>query len=493
MGQSHRYLAFDLGAESGRAILGTLSDERLALEEIHRFANEPVRMGGTLTWDFPGLFREIKKGLAACTARTGAELDGIGADSWGVDFGLLDEEGALLGNPVHYRDDRTEGIPQHLYRIVPRRTVFRHTGCEFRRINTLFQLYSMVRDESPLLASAHRMLCIADLVHYFLTGEAAQEFTLATTTQLYDLRESDWAAEILDPLGIPTRILPDVVAPGSIVGELCEEVMTDCNAEQVAVIAGACHDTAAAVAAVPATGEDWAYLSSGTWSLLGVEVPEPVIEEKTLEAGLTNEGGVDGTFRLLRNLCGLWLLQECRRSWAEEDRLYDYETLAALAAEARPFRAVLAPQDPGFVEAGGMPERIRTFCRESGQTAPVEPGETARVILESLALAYRETIERLEAVTGRTIRTIHVVGGGSQNRLLNQFTADATGRAVRAGPVEATAIGNCLLQAIALGNIGSLAEARAIVGRSFPQETFTPTSERGGWDEAYGVYQRISG
>jgi rhamnulokinase len=492
MGESYRYLAFDLGAESGRAILGTLEEGRLALEEIHRFQNEPVRLGGTLTWDFPGLFREIKAGLGACTAKVGTRLDGIGADSWGVDFGLLDGKGRLLANPVHYRDERTEGVMQPLFRTVPKRTVFRRTGCEFRRINTLFQLYAMVRDENPLLESAERLLCIADLVHYFLTGEAAQEFTLATTTQMYDLQESEWAAEILEPLGIPTGMLPDVVAPGSIVGELREDVMAECGAEQFAVIAGACHDTAAAVAAVPATGEDWAYLSSGTWSLLGVEVPAPVIEETALDAGLTNEGGVDGTFRLLRNLCGLWLLQECRRTWAQEERSYDYETLAALAREAEPFRAVLAPQDPRFVAAGGMPERIRAFCRETGQTEPDSPGQTARIILESLALAYRETIERIEEVTGREIRTLHVVGGGSQHRLLNQLTADATGRAVRAGPVEATAIGNCLLQAIALGNIGSLAEARAIVARSFPQETFEPAGDRAAWDEAYAAYRRVA-
>lgn len=485
----NRYVAFDLGAESGRVIVGTLQDGRMNLEVLHRFPNGPVQIGETLHWDVLGIHRELKTGLQAYGAKHGRELRSIGCDSWGVDFGLLDRNGALLGNPVHYRDARTDGIPERLFRNVPKKDVFRHTGIQIMQINTLYQLYSMQCSDSPLLPLAETLLPIADLQHYFFTGEKAAEFSLATTTQMYDPTRKEWATDMLQTLGLPVHILPDVIAPGTVLGTLRERIAQECGVRQAGVVAPACHDTASAVAAVPAVGEDWMYLSSGTWSLLGVEVAEPIIEDRSYQLNFTNEGGVDGTYRFLKNIMGLWGVQECKRQWEREGEAMDYNEIVAMAAAADPFHTRIDPGDESFLAPGGMPARIEAYCRERNRPVPPSKGSMIRSLFEGLAMVYRETIEQIESLTGRTYKTLHIVGGGSQNRLLNQFVADCTGKVVQAGPVEATAYGNCLMQAIALGDIGSLAEARAIVRASVACETFEPSADRAVWEERYAGFR----
>lgn len=487
-----RYLAFDLGAESGRAIAGSMVGKKMELDILHRFPNGPVRLGDTLYWDVVGIHRELKVGLSAYAAKYGKELASIGSDSWGVDFGLLDRDGALLGNPVHYRDSRTEGMPEAVFKIIPRKEICARTGIQVMQLNTLYQLFSMRKKGSPILDLAETMLCMADLQNYFFSGEKAQEFTLATTTQMYDPQKSDWAVDLLERLGIPTKMLPEIVAPGSVVGTLREYIASECGVSQVPVIAPACHDTAAAVAAVPAEGDDWLYLSSGTWSLLGVELPSPLINDRSIQLNFTNEGGVDGTFRFLKNIMGLWLVQECRRQWEREGTSLDYATLTQMASQAKPFLALIDPNDNSFLAPGDMPTRIAAFCRRTGQTVPSDRGSFVRCALESLALEYRKNIELIQELTGKTFRVLHIVGGGSQNKLLNQFAADATGLLVKTGPIEATAFGNCLMQAIALGDIGSLADAREIVRASIEVETYTPSRDRSAWDEAYHRFQKLT-
>lgn len=485
----NRYVAFDLGAESGRVIVGSLREGRMELETLHRFPNGPVQIGETLHWDVLGIHRELKAGLQAYGAKYGRELRSLGCDSWGVDFGLLDQDGRLLTNPVHYRDARTNGIPERLFREFPKKEVFRTTGIQIMQINTLYQLYSMKCHGDPVLPLAACLLPMADLQHFFFTGEKVAEFTLATTTQLYDPSRKEWATGMLETLGLPTRILPDVVAPGTVIGTLRERIAQECGVRQTGVVAPACHDTASAVAAVPAEGEDWMYLSSGTWSLLGVERIEPIIDDHSYPLNFTNEGGVDGTYRFLKNIMGLWVVQECKRQWERDGDAMDYNEIVRIAEDAPPFATRIDPGDAAFLAPGGMPERIEAYCREHNRPVPESKGAMVRSLFEGLAMVYRETIEQIESLTGRTYNVLHVVGGGSQNHLLNQFVADCTGRVVKAGPVEATAYGNCLMQAIALGDIGSLAEARSIVRASVEVRTFEPSADRAVWDDRYAHFR----
>lgn len=479
-----RYLTFDLGAESGRAVLGTISGGKLTLEDIHRFANEPQRILGRFYWDTVRLFADIKKGLALCARNHTPTLDGIGVDTWGVDYGLLDARDELLGMPYHYRDHRTDGVMERTFEIVPREEIYRTTGIQFMQLNTLYQLMSMRLAGSPHLEAARTLLMMPDLLNFWLTGRKAVEFSIATTSQCYDPVAGDWARPMLEKLGIPTHFLPEIVPPCTTLGALHPDLVEETGASGP-VIAPATHDTGSAVAAVPGQGEGgWAYISCGTWSLVGVEEPKPIISARTLEYNLTNEGGIGGTFRLLRNVMGLWLLQQCRRAWERRGQSYTYDELARAAAEARPFAALVDPDDPGFLNPNDMTEAIAQYCARMGQPAPADVPATVRCIVESLALKYRWVIERLEAVTGRTIQTVHIIGGGSRNRLLCQATADATGCRVLAGPVEATALGNVLAQAMATGQLGSLAEGRALISRSFPQDEYLP-GDRSGWDAAY--------
>jgi rhamnulokinase len=479
MAKASHLMAVDIGAESGRAVLGIFEGDRLTLREVSRFANRPVRVSGTLHWDILRLHAEVLD-----AARLAGRIDSIGIDTWGVDFALLDHAGRLLGNPVHYRDRRTEGMMQEAFRHVPRAEIYARTGIQFIQINTLYQLLALVLAEDPQLQQAARLLTIPALLAFWLTGAQADEFTSATTTQCYDPRAGQWATDMIGRLGIPVDIFGEVVGPGTDIGPLRPELGLDA----ARLITPGTHDTASAVAAVPfERGHHAAYISSGTWSLVGVEVQRPVINAQARDANLTNEGGVGGTFRLLKNVMGLWLLQECRRAWASRGADLPYDDLLRLAETAAAFVALIDPDDERLLHQGDIPGTIVSLAYENGHVLPKDPGPIARCIFESLALKYRWTVEQLERVTGSTIQTIHVVGGGASNRLLCQMTADACGRPVIAGPVEATAIGNILVQATTLGLVSSLDQARQLVKRSVALETYEPESTNR-WEAAWEAF-----
>ncbi len=484
------FLALDLGAESGRAMLGQFDGQQIQLSQAHRFPHGPVCLPSGLHWDVLRLWSEIKCGIALAARECEGGLTSVGLDTWGVDFGLLDRSGALLGNPYHYRDSRTDGMLDEAFRRVGREEIFERTGIQFMQLNSLYQLLSMVVGESPLLEVAETFLTMPDLFNYWLTGRKVCEFSNATTTQCYDPRAGDWARPMLEKLGIPTRIFPEIVPPGTVLGDLLPQVAEEVGA-RVPVIAPACHDTGSAVAAVPAEGADFAYISSGTWSLMGAELKQPVINADSLAYNFTNEGGVSGTFRFLKNIMGLWLVQESRRTWAGQGESLSYDELTQMAAEAEPLRAIVDPDDGDFLKPGDMPARIRTFCERTGQPVPESKGAVVRCALESLALKYRWTLERLEEMLGRRLEPIHIIGGGTQNRLLNQLAAGATGRRVVTGPIEATAIGNVLVQMMALGHVASLAEGRQIVCGSFGVETYEPQGDDE-WEEAYGRFLQVT-
>lgn len=492
MTNTTNYLAFDLGASGGRAIIGRFDGARLALEEAHRFPNGPTRLLDSLHWDALNLFGEMKTGLGKAAELLGGNLTALGVDTWGVDFGLLDRQGNLIGNPYHYRDSRTDGMMEQAFAIVPREEIFRQTGIQFMQLNSLFQLLAM--KDSPALATTETLLFMPDLFNYWFTSQKSNEYTIASTSQAYNMQEGRWATELLAELGLPTHIFLDVVSPGTNLGPLLPHLAEEVGLHgELKVIAPGCHDTASAVAAVPVAGEDqdhFAYLSSGTWSLLGVELPAPVINNQSLAYNVTNEGGVQNTTRLLKNLSGLWLVQECRRVWAQQGQVYSFAELTQMAAAAAPFAALIDPDDARFLAPGDMGQRIIDVCREGGQTPPAGKGAIIRIALESLALKYRWVVEKLEALIERPIEVIHIVGGGAQNTLLNQFAADATGRRVITGPVEATAIGNILLQMLATGQINSLSEGREVVKRSFPVETYQPQNPEA-WDAAYERFQSV--
>jgi rhamnulokinase len=484
------YMAIDLGAESGRAILGEFDGDRLKLDEVHRFSNTPVRLPDGLHWDVLRMLSEIKESIGAAVRKQGKRLASIGLDTWGVDFGLLDRQGGLLSNPYHYRDNRTDGMLEEAFRRLPREQIFSSTGIQFMAINTLYQLLAMAMNQSAVLEAAETFLTMPDLFNYWLTGEKLCEFSIATTTQCYDPRLNNWSEPLLSAMGIPRNIFPQIINPGTIMGPLLQTVAEGTGASEVLVIAPACHDTGSAVAAVPATGQNFAWLSSGTWSIMGSESPEPIINPTSLKFNFTNEGGVNGTFRFSKNIAGLWLMQECRRAWAVQGEAHTYDELTQSAVEAAPFVALIDPDYGEFAKPGDMPARIRTYCQRTGQPAPESKGAVVRCVLESLALKYRLVLERLESMVGDRLEPLHMVGGGTKNRLLNQFTADATGRQVIAGPVEATAIGNILMQAIALKHVNSLAEARQVVTRSFELETYEPRN-RSQWDDVYQRFIRL--
>ncbi len=477
---AEHYLAVDLGAGSGRVIVGRFDGERVEIEEVHRFANPGVRTLDQLHWDVLNLFAEIKAGVAKAADRKPVSL---GVDTWGVDYALLDSAGELIGNPYHYRDSRTDGMMARVFEIAPREEVFEHTGLQFMELNTLYQLYSM--KGSPALDRAETLLMMPDLFHYWFTGVKSCEFTDASTTQFYDPRKKDWARGLLSKLGLPTEILLDVIQPGTTVGAVRADVAQECGVAGMSVVAPASHDTGSAVAAVPGEGDNWAYLSSGTWSLVGVETPEPVVTATALERNHTNEGGAWGTTRLLKNVSGMWLLEECRGEWARSGDDLAYDALIAEAQAAPAFRSVIDVDDPGFTAPGGMPQRIAAHCERRGEPRPETPGQYARAIFESLAIRYRRSLTDLADITGSPIETLHIVGGGSRNELLSQYASDACGVPVVAGPVEATAVGNVLLQAEAAGRISGKDELREVVRRSFEPKRYEPRSSDA-WADAAG-------
>lgn len=491
MARGQRYLTFDLGAESGRAVAGLIADGRLDLSVVHRFPNEPQWILGSLRWDTVRLFAEMKAGLAKCVKEHGPQLAGIGVDTWGVDYALLDDRDELLGLPYHYRDHRTDEMVERAFSMVPREEIYGATGIQFMQLNTLFQLLAEQTNNPAKLEAARSLLMTPDLLNFWLTGNKVNEATIASTSQMVDPRTGVWARGLLDQLDIPTDFLGAISPPGTRVGELHSSIRNETGAGTIPVIAPATHDTASAVAAVPAEGRSgWAYISCGTWSLVGIEADRPYMDEKTLKYNLTNEGGVNGTIRLLRNVMGLWLLQQCRACWKAAGKTYEYEDLARMGAEATPFASLIDPDDPAFLNPADMNSAIASFCTRTEQRPPEGVAASVRCIMDSLALKYRWVIERLEDVTGSRIETIHIIGGGCQNRHLCQATADATGRRVLAGPVEATAAGNILVQAIATQTIGSLAVARSMVRRSFELHEYLPQSPDA-WQEPYARMERL--
>ena len=486
MAKTKSFLAIDLGAESGRAMLGRI-DESLTLEEVHRFPNGPVRVGEHLHWDILRLWTEIQNGLRIAAGNNESSLAGIGVDTWGVDFGLLDASDRLIGNPYHYRDARTNGMVEAAGQILPLEEIYNQTGIQFMQLNTLFQLFAMLQENEPALQSARTFLAMPDIFNFWLTGLKANEFTDATTTQCYNPRKKRWASELLTALEIPQHIFGEIVPPGTVLEQLRASVAEDAACERIPVIAVGSHDTASAVAAVPAEGNDFIYISSGTWSLIGIESHVPIINADSLKYNLTNEGGVCDTIRFLKNIMGMWLLQECRRQWAKTGKSYSYDQMTNLAAQAPALQSFVYVGDNRFLPPGDMVERILAFCHETHQPVPQSHAEVVRCILESLALEYRWATEKLRELSGKALTVIHIIGGGSRNGLLNQFTADATGCRVIAGPVEATAIGNVLLQAIGLRHLSSLEEGRTLVRRSFDVTSYEPRTSAA-WDEAYNHY-----
>lgn len=481
-----RFLAFDLGAESGRAMLGEFDGGGLSVREVSRFPNRMLKLNGHLFWDVWHLLNEVKAGMRACAAE---EPTSIGIDTWGVDFGLLASDGSLLGLPYSYRDKRTAGAVAGFHRLVSRRRVYELTGIQFLPINTLYQLYSMKRDRSPLLGAASDVLFMPDLFNYLLTGRMVTEFTIATTSQLYDPSKRGWAVELLKALGLPKRVMQDVVQPGTEIGPLAPSVAAEVGLEGTRVVATASHDTAAAVAAVPAEGDDWMFISAGTWSLVGVETEKSIITTAALRHNFTNEGAVGGRFRFLKNVTGFWLLQQLVRSWGESA---EYGALVKAAAEAAPLRAILDPDASCFRCPEDMGKAMAEYCRRTRQPVPRTRAEQVRCILESLVLKYRVVRNELEKVTGREFERVHIVSGGARNWLLCQMTADALGLPVYAGPAEATAIGNIMVQAMAAGLVSSLEDVRAVVRDSCRVRLYEPRSSNG-WNEAFERFRGRSG
>ena len=483
-----RVLAFDFGASSGRAIIASYDGGKITLEEVHRFSNDPVMLNGTLYWDALRLFFEIKQGITK--AKLAGGFDSIGVDTWGVDFGLLDEKGCLVENPVHYRDARTKGIIDEAAKLIPKKEMYDITGIQFMEFNTAFQLLSIKQRRPELLDRAAKLLFMPDLFSYFLTGNMVAEYSIATTSQLVEAVTGKWSERMCDALGIPARLLPQIVMPGKTVGMLSPEICEELGVPSVPVIAVCGHDTQSAVSAVPAKEKDFAFISSGTWSLFGTEVDAPIINDDTLALNVTNEGGFDGAIAFLKNICGLWLIQESRRQWKREGKEYSFAELENAARAAQPFRCFIDPDAADFVQPGDMPGRVREFCRRTGQQVPETVGEVIRCIYESLAMKYRHTFAGIQNSTGKKYECIYVVGGGTKDKFLLGMTADACGVPVSACPVEATVMGNVSAQLIAAGELKDIADARRAVSRSCEPEIFTP-GDVASWDEAYERFVRI--
>ncbi len=484
-----KVLAFDFGASSGRAIIGSFDGEKITLKEVHRFTNDPVELGGTLYWDVLRLFYEIKQGIVK--AKIAGGFDSIGIDTWGVDFGLIDKNGRLLENPVHYRDKRTSGLVEESFKSVPRQKMYDITGIQFMELNTLFQLISLKKQRPEMLERADKMLFMPDLFAYFLTGKMCSEYSIASTSQLIDINTRTWSKELLDAFGIKESLFAPLTEPGTQLGNLSKEICEECGVESVPVISVCGHDTQSAITAVPCESGDFAFLSSGTWSLFGTELQKPIVNETSLKINITNEGGFGGTTGFLKNIIGLWLIQESRRQWQREGKDYSYADLEKLALSEEPFKCFIDPDAPEFVPQGNIPERVREFCRKTGQYVPESVGEIMRCIYESLAMKYRMTFEKLCECTGKDYPVIHVIGGGTKDGLLCRMTASSCGKTVKAGPIEATVMGNVAVQLMSDGTIGSISEARKAVAASESLKTYEPenTDE---WIKAYESFVKIA-
>ena len=485
-----KVLAFDLGASSGRAMLGSFDGETIHMEEIHRFSNDTVTVNGTFYWDTLRLFFEIKRGISLAMQKGG--FDAIGIDTWGVDFGMIDKHGKLLGLPVHYRDARTEGMLEQVFSKVSKEEIYARTGIQCMRINTLYQLYYLAHYEPELFALCDKILLTPDLFAYFLTGEKRAEMTNASTTNLLDANTKDWDRELCEKLGIPASILPEIIAPGEVYGTLSKEICDELGCPPVPVIASATHDTASAVVATPAQTDDFVYISCGTWSLFGIESPTPILTDEAMASNFTNETGYNRTTRFLKNIMGLWVIQESRRQWIREGQDVTYATLEQDALACEPFKCFIDCDDPSFEAPGNLPRRIQEFCRRTGQYVPQTRGEIMRCIYQSLAMKYRYTFEALKRLRGRDFGSINVIGGGTKDNFLCQLTANATGVPVAAGPNEATVMGNIAVQLMSLGEIDGLKQARKVVTASTDLKTYLPDpAEKPVWDAAYKNYVKI--
>ncbi len=485
-----KMLAFDFGASSGRAMLGIYDGQKLNIEEIHRFSNDPVEVNGNLYWDVLRLFFEIKQGIQKCALQGHKDISSIAIDTWGVDFGILDEEGNLLGNPYHYRDRRTNGMMDKLFELIPKDDLYNKTGIEFIWFNTILQVLSMKVHDSPLLKEGKTLLLMPDLFNYFLTGVKASEFSIASTTQLLDSADVNWSDEIIAKIGLPRELFTGIVKPGTVIGTLKETIANELGVPEFKVIAVAGHDTQSAIASVPAEEEHFAYISCGTWSLMGVEAEAPIITEKSSKLSFTNEGGVEGKTTFMKNIMGLWLVQECRRQWDREGKKLTFAQLEQMCKDSKAFESFVDPDDESFISPGDMPQRVREFCKRTNQPVPVSEGEVIRCIMQSLAFKYRMTLETLEDITGNNLNVIHMVGGGIKDKVLCRFTANATCRKVVAGPVEATAIGNLMVQVMALEEVKNLQEIRQVVKNSFSPEIYEP-EDVDQWSRAFEKYKLI--
>jgi rhamnulokinase len=486
----HHYVAFDLGAESCRVMLGTLEGELLVIEEIHRFPNGPVNVFGTLRWDVLRIFEELKQGLRKIAAR-GYRIDSISADSWGLDYVLLSGLEPILTAPYSYRDARTDGRVEKALQIVPADLIYSETGSQFLQVNALYQLLDDLERRPKILDLSEQFLGVGDYFNYLFSGVGCAEESLASTTQLYNPNERKWSEELIAKFHLPPRIFPRLIPSGTTLGQLLPSIANDVGLGDTKVVASCSHDTAAAVAAVPAEGQDWCYNSSGTWSLVGIEASEPIISAQSREHNFTNEVGYGGTIRFLKNVVGLWIVQECRREWAKAGKEYTYDQLTKMAQQAEPLRALIDPQDARFLKPNDMPRKIATYCDETNQLPPATPGECVRCVLESLALSYCSVLQEIHEITGRKVKYLHIVGGGSRNKLLNQLSANAAHMTVTAGPSEATAIGNILIQAIALHHLSSLSDVRRVVRHSFPVTKYVG-KEESTWQEAYERFKRLT-
>lgn len=483
-----RVLAFDFGASSGRAIIGCFDGDKITLEEVHRFSNDPVSVGGTVYWDVLRLFYEIKQGIIK--AKIAGGFDSIGIDTWGVDFGLIDSEGKLMENPVHYRDARTVGLVDEAFKTMPKEKLYGITGIQFMELNTLFQLISLKKYRPWMLERADKMLFMPDLFGYMLTGKMCAEYSIASTSQLIDLDKRTWSKEILDAFGIKESVFAPLVQPGTVLGELSKEICEECGVDPVPVISVCGHDTQSAITSVPCEDGDFAFLSSGTWSLFGTELDKPIVNETSMNINITNEGGFDGSTGFLKNIIGLWLIQESRRQWKREGKEYSYADLEKLALAAEPFKCFIDPDAPEFVSHGNIPERVREFCRKTGQYVPETVGEIMRCIYESLAMKYRLTFEKLRECTERDYPVIHVIGGGTKDGLLCQMTANSCDRTVKAGPIEATVMGNVAVQLMSDGSVKNIGQARKIVADSSELKTFEP-KDTDKWAKAYEDFLKV--
>ncbi|MFA5330321.1 MAG: rhamnulokinase family protein [Prolixibacteraceae bacterium] len=484
------FLAFDLGASSGRAILGTLGNNKLEITEVHRFVNQMQLINGHYFWNVFSLFNELKTGLRKCVRKIGIQPESIGIDTWGVDFVHLNKEGMILSLPFAYRDSRTNTSMEDLFEVIPQGEVYAQTGIQFMQFNSLFQLFSMVKDQSSLLEITDSILFMPDALNYLFSGVKKSEFSIASTSQMIVPGTSNWNVGLLEKAGIPVDILHDIILPGTILGNIIPDVAKETGSREIPVIAVAGHDTGSAIVSVPGTLKNFVYLSSGTWSIMGIECDHPIISEQTRQLNFTNEGGVDGTTRFLKNIMGMWLIQEVQRIWAEEGTKYAWTEMVELARESEPFKFLINPDDSMFLNPRDMTQSVRDFCYQTAQGTPQNHAEVIRCIYDSLALKYRYTLEQIKDVTDQPIEVIHIIGGGANNHFLNQLTADSTGLRVIAGPTEATAIGNILIQAKALGYVGSLTDIRQIVADSFDCVQFIPSDELD-WDDAYNRYLRI--